>query len=276
MRILLIGAPKVGKSTVIANFLQKYKGHCRGIVMHRMIDDDGVNQGFEAVTLDDRKAIIAHRTLVQSDHIIGNGHRVDISKVDSFIVGEIQSALDEGSSSLIVVDEIGRMQALSTKFLTTVSDLFESKSNVLATIVSDPEPWSLPYKKNPDNILIMVNKDNRQVLPKVLYSIFSHLKIFERLRAGQQKIVMDMLRKYCDESQFIQIMKLFNNAIEYIMNNKVQKINPSEFVVYGNSSKHCVFKNGDTYTCDCDLYCGRGDFTNMSGQCSHIQSVMLN
>lgn len=64
MKILLTGAPKVGKSTLLNEFRASYRMRMRGIICHALTDPDGKRVGFEAEKLSGEKRIFAHKTLM--------------------------------------------------------------------------------------------------------------------------------------------------------------------------------------------------------------------
>lgn len=275
MKILLKGKPKVGKSTVLQKFIDLYHGSSVGIIIHRMKDSNGFNHGFKAITLDGRGKIIAHRELVNSNIIVGNSHKVDIKAIDEFVVSEISKGLDE-RKDLIIIDEIGRMQSFSNKFLATVSKVQNSESNILATIVYDPEPWSLEFKNNKHIILVEVTELNRDILPESLSIIFSNAKTIEKLTQPQKQIINKMLSEYLQNGQLLMINKLFNNAISYFLEKKIRKTELiNHYKVNGKHGSYTVKRKGTKYLCTCDLYNGRAEYNGIGGDCSHIQAVKI-
>lgn len=163
MKILLTAKKGVGKSTVIQKFIDRYKDPVNGFVISRMKDRNNENQGFVAQTFDGRMEIFSHKKLVKSKYIIGDNHNVDLDVVDNFLVPEIEKGL-LNPSNLIVIDEIGRMEAFSEKFLDVVKEAINSENNILGTIVYEDEPWSIEFKKDPRVKIIEVTLKNRDHL----------------------------------------------------------------------------------------------------------------
>ena len=79
------------------------------------------------------------------------------------------------------------------------------------------------------------------------------------------------MRKYFDDNCFVQIEKLFKNALVYLNEKRVNKLDKDTFLVIGNSKKHKVSSS----KCDCDLFNGVGVYTGNAGECSHVQAVKL-
>lgn len=172
MKILLTGAPGVGKSTVLKRVREQYRGEAYGIVASDIRDASGERQGFIATNQTGEQRVFAHRSQIYSKYVVGGKYFVDLQVIDHFIVPELEEGLRH-PSALTFLDEIGRMQSFSPLFLDTVARLIESRANLLATIVFDPEPWSLWFKSHPRVTLIEVTRENRDLLPNHLLSLLN-------------------------------------------------------------------------------------------------------
>ena len=153
MKILLTGQPKIGKTEVIRGFRTIYRDKTAGIITHALWDSEGHRDGFEAETMSGEKKLFAHKSLITSSYIVKNKFHVDVAAIDTFIIPEIKKEA-HNANAVIIVDEIGRMQSFSAAFLQTVAELLSSEASVLATIVHDPEPWSLSFKSHPEIVLL--------------------------------------------------------------------------------------------------------------------------
>ncbi|OGM29366.1 hypothetical protein A2801_01615 [Candidatus Woesebacteria bacterium RIFCSPHIGHO2_01_FULL_41_10] len=273
MKILLTGKPGIGKSTILEKVKYNFSGNKFGVIS-KEVKKNNKRVGFEAINHAGEKRIFAHTTDIASDYIIGDKYFVDLKAIDNFVVPELEKGINN-PESLVFIDEIGRMQAFSGTFLKTVGKVLNSSSNILATIVFDPEPWSIEFKENKNVVLVRVYEENRDLLPGLLGTIFDHSSDFHKLSKSQQKFVIDLTRKYFEEENFIQISKLFKNAITYVVEKRVKVIKPGELEVKGNTDTHKVEKQKNGFRCDCDLFNGRGQYNNNHGECSHIQTVKL-
>jgi hypothetical protein len=101
------------------------------------------------------------------------------------------------------------------------------------------------------------------------------MRLLEQLSPTARDGVTEMARKYAESSQYTQLKKLFKNAIKYAAENRVNQTGAESFRVRGNTLTHEVTKKNDVWTCDCDLFNGKGDFVGEAGECSHIQAVEL-
>ena len=267
--------PGVGKSTILQKVRDSFQGAMHGIISKELRDQHGTRVGFIAVNQNNTSKLFAHKTDIKSDFIVGDKYYVDINVINNFVVPELENGLTR-SNCLIFIDGIGRMQSFSNKFLQTVSSLLDSEANVLATIVYDPEPWSLEFKNNPKVILIEVTHENREFLPEVLTAMLNYSDDLKGLSKNQLGLIYEMTNKYLNNSQYIQLQKLYKNAVTYIVGSKVKKISDSEYEVLGNHDSHKVSMSYlDKFVCDCDLYNGRNKYKDNSGECSHIQAVKL-
>lgn len=279
MKILLTGKPGIGKSTVLQKVRKSYNGEKMGIISHEIRSKEGERIGFEAENLAGKKKIFAHKHLIKSDHVVGKKYFVDLEAIDNFVVPEIEKGISE--NALVFIDEIGRMQAFSSKFLKAIRKLLNSKSSVLGTIVYEPEQWSLEFRSHPESVLVTVNEKNRDLLPKVIAEVLSKDYLYQKLKDSQQALISEWLREYFEKHEYIQIRKLFNNAIRYVLDGKIQenKVSGSEKVyeVRGKTNNHITVFNEkkERNECDCDLYLGKSKYKGNAGECSHIQAVKL-
>jgi nucleoside-triphosphatase len=271
MKILLTGPKRIGKSTVINTFIKEYKLPAHGVITFRMYDEKNENQGFKSVTLDGKKEkVIAHRSLIKSDYFVGNNHFVDKKAVDEIYLPEIEKGIEE--NSLIVIDEIAKMQAISEDFLSEMRKIANSSANLLGTIVYKDEPFAEEFKKHHNIVLVEVTVENRDILPELLSIIFNNVSLLSKLTKPQTFLLNDLLRTYFKRNQFIQIQKLFNNALVYLSENYIKQIGAS-FIVKGQHGEYTVTKN--PYSCTCDLFNGKGEYAGNAGECSHIQTIKL-
>jgi len=273
MKIFLTGTPGIGKSTILEQVNNSYKGKKFGIISRELKDKLGHRIGFEAVNFQGKRSTFAHINQIKSPFLIGGKYFVDLNILDHFVVSQILRGVNH-PQSLVFIDEIGRMQAFSKKFIYAVQKLVHSNSNILATIVSDPEPWSLQFKNDKHLILVQITKSNRTLLPKLIQTIYENSAFFQKLNTKQQELVILTARQYFVDQKYLQLTKLFKNAIPYVVKGKVNS-KATGYLVTGNSKQHTVQQQNDKFVCDCDLFTGRGFYLNSNGECSHIQASKI-
>lgn len=66
------------------------------------------------------------------------------------------------NNSLIVVDEIGKMELFSRKFREIVLEALESKNKVFGTVMLKPDPFCDKIKERKDTKIFYLTKENFQ------------------------------------------------------------------------------------------------------------------
>ncbi len=173
--ILLTGLPGVGKTTVIrqvADSLASY--HPDGFFTQEIRDDTGVRKGFELVTLDGRRQLLAHVT------IPGN-FRVGRYGVDLAGFEKLLKTIDlrHSTSRVVILDEIGKMECLSQRFIQEVEALLDSSKMLIATVGLKAGGFPAKVKNRPDCRMVTVNLNNRStlaatLLPEIATILSSH------------------------------------------------------------------------------------------------------
>ena len=157
--ILLTGRPGCGKTTLIRRVVEQLDVPAGGFYTGE-IRERGTRKGFEIVTLDGQRGILAHVDIRSAKRIGKYG--VDVATLDALGVDAIQRAID--AQGIVVIDEIGPMEILSRRFREAVLDALESEAAVLGTIVSRSTPFTDSIKAMPQVRLIEVRPDNRDAL----------------------------------------------------------------------------------------------------------------
>ncbi|MEA3441208.1 MAG: NTPase [Chloroflexota bacterium] len=157
--ILLTGRPGSGKTTLIQKVVERYPDNAGGFYT-REIRQSGKRVGFEMITLDGQRGILAHVN-THSVYRVGK-YGVDLTFLEDNGVGSLKGAIQDGL--LVVIDEIGPMEIFSTVFQQAVLQALDSGSPVLATIVYRSNRFSDSIKSRSDVRLIEVRPDNRDVL----------------------------------------------------------------------------------------------------------------
>jgi nucleoside-triphosphatase len=142
--ILLTGPPGCGKTTLIRRIVDAIQMPAGGFYT-REIREQGVRKGFEIITLDGQRGILAHVGIRSTKRISKYG--VDLAALDSLAVAAIEEAVAE--QRLVVIDEIGPMEILSDRFCRVVIQALESPSFVLGTIAKRSMPFTDRVKSMP-------------------------------------------------------------------------------------------------------------------------------
>ena len=162
----LTGLPGSGKTTVItalANFL----GDRASGFYTTEIRVSGKRKGFEVVTLNGEKAILAHVDF--SSHYRVGKYGVKVENLTGAIE-EIRQAIAQSEPKCLLIDEIGKMELFAPRFQETVLSALNSPLPVVATILAKTHPFCDALKRRLDVEVIEVNQKNREKLPEELYN----------------------------------------------------------------------------------------------------------
>jgi len=162
--LLLTGQPGTGKTALIKEALARTRVQGGGFYTEE-IRTGGIRQGFRIVTLGGQEAILAHVNISGPFQV--SKYRVDTDALDRVAVAALRQALKE--SDLIVIDEIGKMELLSSRFREAVTQAINSGKKVLGTIMLNPHPFADEIKRHPEVEVLLATRDNRtEVMKKVL------------------------------------------------------------------------------------------------------------
>ena len=164
--ILLTGKPGCGKTTVLQRVIARLEIPMGGFYT-REIRQGNQRQGFELVTLDGQRRLLAH-TSIRSPQRVGK-YGVDVGTLDDLAVGAIRKALAAGG--LVVIDEIGPMEIASRRFREAVFAALESPSTLLGAIVQRNTPFTDAVKRHSGVSLIEVRSENREGLPDYILGL---------------------------------------------------------------------------------------------------------
>lgn len=154
--VLITGLPGIGKTTLIKKLSEGLKDlHPVGFYTEE-IREQGTRKGFELRSLDGRKAILSHVDL-KSPYKVGK-YAVDIKGFEDFLDA---IPFFELFTSIIIIDEIGKMECLSKEFRKLLADVLGSKKIVVATIALKGGGIIEKIKKRNDVKLFDMTLSNR-------------------------------------------------------------------------------------------------------------------
>ncbi|GFP35936.1 nucleoside-triphosphatase [Candidatus Hakubella thermalkaliphila] len=157
--ILITGLPGIGKTTLIKKIAEELKAfHPVGFYTTE-IREAGIRKGFELISLDGRSGILSH-TDIESPYRVGK-YRVDLRGFEYFLDS---TAFLDPSTTIIIIDEIGKMECLSAKFKKLIKAILDSEKLVLATIALKGSGLIEEIKRRQDIKLFEMTQDNRYSL----------------------------------------------------------------------------------------------------------------
>jgi nucleoside-triphosphatase len=161
--ILLTGLPGVGKTTVIKQLAHSLATHQPDGFFTQEIRENGIRKGFELVTLDDRRQLLSHVN-------IPGPHRVGRYGVDLVGFERLLETLDlrHSPSRVVILDEIGKMECLSQRFIEEVKALLDSPKMVIATVGLKGGSFPATVRNRPDCQVVTVTLSNRSTLSSMI------------------------------------------------------------------------------------------------------------
>jgi nucleoside-triphosphatase len=127
--LLLTGTPGIGKSTLIGKVVSQLSHYRIGGFYTEEIREAGKRKGFRLVTFNGEEGIMAH---VNFDHHYRvSKYGVDVAMIDHFADTTLTLTDD---IDVYLIDEIGKMECFSQRFVTRVETLLNSSKPVIATI----------------------------------------------------------------------------------------------------------------------------------------------
>jgi nucleoside-triphosphatase len=158
-RILLTGPPQCGKTTVIQKVVAGFPGQAAGFYT-REVRGRGRRVGFEIVTLAGDTALLSHVDFPAPLRVgkygvnLDNFHRVALPTL------EAPPGVD-----LIVVDEVGKMECLSDRFVAAMERLWSQPVPLVITVAEKGGGLIAGLKAKSDKILLTVTPANQEALP---------------------------------------------------------------------------------------------------------------
>ena len=175
--ILITGLPGIGKTTLIKQLVYVLARFRPNGFYTEEIRHKGERKGFQLISLDDGKRSILAHVLIDSPYQIGK-YRVDVSAFDSFL-DSLELGAPEGG--IVVIDEIGKMECLSVKFIHLIQQLLDSKNIVIATIAHTDGGIKGRIKERDDVALFKMNLENRDALKDDITGALSDIPLFRNL-----------------------------------------------------------------------------------------------
>lgn len=159
--LLLTGAPGVGKTTIVQAVAREMApGSVRGFYTEE-IRERGTRQGFRLVPFGGETRVLAHADF--ESHLRVGKYGVDVDMLD-----EVMPSLlaPDPAASLYLIDEIGKMECLSRRFVASMRELLDARQPVIATVGQRGEGFIAEVKRRPDATMWQVTRANREALPQ--------------------------------------------------------------------------------------------------------------
>ncbi len=158
--LLLTGVPGIGKTTVIRRLARRLTGRRLGGFYTDELREAGSRRGFQLIGFNGVERLIAHVNFSKRARVGKYG--VDVAALD-----EMAEALlmPDTVAELYLVDEIGRMECYSARFVAAMRALLARGVPLVATVARRGGGLIAEVKERPDCVLWEVTRANRDELP---------------------------------------------------------------------------------------------------------------
>jgi nucleoside-triphosphatase len=172
IKILLTGLPNCGKTTAITKVAGNLdQGKIAGFYTEE-IREGNKRKGFRWARFDGPSGILAH-TNFKSPYKVGK-YRVNLAGFEKSVVPILD--VKQASIELFIIDEIGKMECLSRKFIAAIRELLASDKLVLATIAQKGAGFISEVKSYPEVTLLKLTSSNRDEVTSEVIQMLSFLK----------------------------------------------------------------------------------------------------
>jgi nucleoside-triphosphatase len=128
--VLLTGPPGCGKTTVMRRVVRAFGGLRLAGFYTQEMRERGQRVGFEIVGLGGQRGLLAHVDWPSGVRVGRCG--VEPARLEPMLEAELEAPTD--NVDVFAIDEIGKMECLSPRFIETVRRVLDGPAPVLATI----------------------------------------------------------------------------------------------------------------------------------------------
>ncbi|GAF74235.1 unnamed protein product [marine sediment metagenome] len=171
-KILLTGLPGCGKTTAVMQIIANLDSKKVAGFYTQEIRQNNARKGFGWKRLDGAEGILAHID-IKGPFRVGK-YGVDVAGFEESVVPILD--IEQTEAELFVLDEIGKMECLSEKFVTAVRQLFTSDKSVLATVALKGAGLISEVKNYPGTKLFNLTRQNRDKTIAEILQTLSFLK----------------------------------------------------------------------------------------------------
>jgi len=156
--LLVTGPPGIGKTTVMVALAERLSDRVIAGFHTAEIRQAKRREGFRATTFSGHQGVLAH-VRFSSRHRVGR-YGVDVAGFEQLVLRELARPCD-----ILLIDEIGKMECFSPRFVTTVQGLLDGPTPVVATVAVRGGGFISEVKARPDVQIWNVTRANRDALP---------------------------------------------------------------------------------------------------------------
>jgi len=169
---LLTGLPGCGKTTAVMQIIANLDPKKVAGFYTQEIRQNNVRKGFGWKRLDGAEGILAHID-IKGPFRVGK-YGVDVAGLEKSVVPILD--IERADAELFVLDEIGKMECFSKKFVTAIRRLFSSDKSVLATVAQKGAGLISEVKNYPGTKLFNLTRQSRDETIAEILQVLSFLK----------------------------------------------------------------------------------------------------
>ena len=158
--LLLTGRSGVGKSTVLARVADALGDRVVRGFSSEEIRVAGRREGFRLDGFGGGRAVLAH-VGIDSPHRLGR-YGIDVDALEHITAAELDPGL---RADLFLIDEIGKMECFSPRFVAAMRALLDSRRCVVATVHQTAGGFVRDVRERPDAELWELTLANRDAMP---------------------------------------------------------------------------------------------------------------
>lgn len=172
LRMIILGRPGVGKTTLVRRISTRFPGYFRGFYTEE-IREGGVRVGFRVVTLSGKTGMLAAKHAPSPFRVGAYG--VLVPEFEDIALPELEEALRLCAPCL--VDELGTMEFFSKRFLDILESLWERVPLLLATARFPEIPQARRFTDKEGVRSFLLTPHNRE---KVFVQVTQTIEAFTR------------------------------------------------------------------------------------------------
>ena len=162
-RLLIEARPGAGKTTALSRLAERLSdgGVSLGGFLTREMRQSGRRVGFEIETFAGERGLLAHVDIKGSPRVGRYG--VDLEEFERLALPAL-----EAPASVVLIDELGKMELASERFREAVLALFEGDVPIVATVHTFRHPFTDALKRRPDVTVVPLTAASRDHVPAKL------------------------------------------------------------------------------------------------------------